>query len=75
MGGVLSKAKPSPDNFRGLLKKKFFINEALLQFDSEKPALDLSKGLDVAKDYINTLRTRFGLAKVDPTEMGTLFLG
>ena len=73
-GGFLTKERPSPDNFRGLLTKELLLSEALLSLDSEQPTPDLAKGIDVARDYINTLRTRFGLIKVDPHKMETLFL-
>ncbi len=73
-GGVVFRDKPTPDNFKGQLKEKLFITETLLRFDSVTPSSSLEQGFNLARRYVNSLRSRLELSKLGPKDMEVLLL-
>lgn len=72
--GIVLWEKPTPDNFIGQLKNELFIAESLLRLDSEKPSSNLERGFDLARNYINSLRSRLHMPEIDSDDMEVLLM-
>lgn len=74
LAGIEVSDKPTTDNLTRQLEEKIVIAEALMSLDTETPSPALQHGYDLARKYVNVLRSNAGLNPIDAKEMNIYLL-